>query len=533
MLFFGEYLNKNYHFDAAKVGIKNQISTKNRLYSLNPNVKKCFFSFSLIIIMYLCAMKNKITYLILLAVAVVIAICAYESYWLVDINQKLEEKLQADIQEALRASDFEEMIHRVKVLSDEGYRGRMDVSAGVDPDTGTTELVNKVDMDEAEEERPVDTTLPQSNMNDALRSPEDLTNVGLSMQRAFHGGLDRIRDNDIDYFYQVLESRLDSLGVSGSHGILYLRHHNQAPTDTLQRRGDQLIARAVTYRLALNPNTQTEYVLTVAQSHGPILRQMATMIAFSVITLLLLIITLWYLLRTMHKMRALDEMKSDLTNNITHELKTPIAVAYAANDALLNFGQNADAEKIRRYLTISQQQLETLTGLVEQILSLSSKRFETMKLNMEEVELRSVIDPLTQMLSLKAQRQVDWMMEVPTGLTLRSDRQHLSNIISNLLDNAIKYSAETPHITIRAWRNDSGNIMLTVSDHGIGIAKDRLRYIFDKFYRVPQGNLHNVKGYGLGLYYVKSMMERLHGTVSVESQVGSGTTFKLTFNAKD
>lgn len=478
-------------------------------------------------------MKNRITYLIGLAVVVVIAICAYESYWLVDINQKLEQQLQADIQEALRVSDFEEMIHRVHVLSDEGYRGRMDISAGVDPDNGTTELVNEVEMDEADEERPVDTTLPQSNMNDALRSPEDLTNVGLSMQRAFHGGLDRMRDNDVDYFYQVLTARLDSLGVSGSHGILYLKHRSETMTDTLQWRGDIDIAQADTFRLALNPNTDTEYVLTVAQSHGPVLRQMATMIAFSVITLLLLIVTLWYLLRTMHKMRALDEMKSDLTNNITHELKTPIAVAYAANDALLNFGSAANPEKVKQYLTISQQQLETLDGLVEQILSLSSRRFETMKLKIEPVNVLSVIEPLTQILPMKTKREVDFTIEVPAELSLHTDRQHFSNIISNLIDNAIKYSTDKVQIRINAHRDSQDRLLIEVEDHGIGIDHERLRYVFDKFYRVPQGNLHNVKGYGLGLFYVKNMMKRFGGSVDVVSEPGVGTTFKLTFNDKD
>jgi len=478
-------------------------------------------------------MKNRITYLILLAVMVVIAISAYETYWLVDINQSLQQKLHTDIQEALRASDFEEMIHRVRVLSDEGVKGSMSISAGIDPDQEETTLRNDLDLEAEEKNTPVDTNLPQSNMDDALRSPEDLTNVGLSMQRAIHGGLDPMRDADVDYFEQVLTARLDSLGVSGGHGILYLRHRTDSQADTLQIRGITPIAHADTFRLELNPNTHTEYVLTVPKSHGPVLRQMAAMIAFSVITLLLLITTLWYLLRTMHKMRALDEMKSDLTNNITHELKTPIAVAYAANDALLNFGSGANPDRVKQYLTISQQQLETLDGLVEQILSLSSRRFETMKLKMEEVNVRSVIDPLVQILPMKAKREVHFTVDVSADLQLRTDRQHFSNVISNLLDNAIKYSPDEVEIGIRAYRKGDSRLIIEVSDHGIGIAQERLRYIFDKFYRVPQGNLHNVKGYGLGLFYVKNMMTRFHGEVQVESRLGAGSTFKLTFNDKD
>jgi signal transduction histidine kinase len=225
-------------------------------------------------------------------------------------------------------------------------------------------------------------------------------------------------------------------------------------------------------------------------------------------------------------------MKSDFTNNITHELKTPIAVAYAATDALLNFHQVNDAVKRERYLRICQEQLQRLSGLVEQILSMSMERRKTFRLNVEELPLKELLLPLVEQHKLKADKSVHISLDIePDGLTVRADRTHLTNIISNLLDNAIKYSDGQAEITVccRRYTGQDGDTHteIRVSDHGIGIAHDRLPHIFDKFYRVPTGNLHEVKGYGLGLFYVKTLVEKHNGTVEVKSEPGKGSEFTV------
>ena len=218
-------------------------------------------------------------------------------------------------------------------------------------------------------------------------------------------------------------------------------------------------------------------------------------------------------------------MKDDFTNNMTHELKTPIAVAYAANDALLNFGTDADGTKRTRYLRICQEQLTRLGGLVEQILSLSMERRHSFRLHRTTFPVADILAPLIEQHKLKADKPVRISTRLtPPGLEVNADRTHFSNIVSNLLDNAIKYSAGQAEVEIEA-RQEGGAFILSVRDKGTGIPKDKLAHVFDKFYRVPTGNLHPVKGYGLGLYYVKTMVERHGGTVEVESEPGRGSEF--------
>ena len=234
----------------------------------------------------------------------------------------------------------------------------------------------------------------------------------------------------------------------------------------------------------------------------------------------------WYLIHTVARMRTLDEMKSDFTNNMTHELKTPIAVAYAANDALLNF--EVQNEKTRQYLLISQEQLGKLSEMVEQILNMSMEK-RTKRLNIATLMWRDVIDALVEAQRLKSDKPTNITVDItPPNAIVRADRQALSSMVNNLIDNAIKYSGDEAHITI-SCHNDE----IVVSDQGIGIPHNKLPFVFDKFYRVPQGDRHDVKGYGLGLYYVKQMMTQHGGNVEIESEPGKGTTIKLKFNGNN
>lgn len=256
-----------------------------------------------------------------------------------------------------------------------------------------------------------------------------------------------------------------------------------------------------------------------------VLGNMAGVIGMSAVVVLLLLVVFWMLACTIRELQAVNEMKSDFVNNMTHELKTPISVAYAANDALLHFDHSLPKEKQTEYLKISLQQLRKLGQLVEQILQMTMERRTTLRLNLEHVDVVPVVKSLTEEYRLKADKPVTFhLVGAEKRPTVYADAAQLQHVMSNLLDNALKYSGSTVDITIGLY---DGTI--TVADNGIGIAKEKQNYIFDKFYRVPQGNLHNVKGYGLGLYYVRNIMERMGGEVSVKSTLGKGTEFILMF----
>lgn len=266
-----------------------------------------------------------------------------------------------------------------------------------------------------------------------------------------------------------------------------------------------------------------------------VLKQMWGILATSFVILIILSFSFWILIRTILRQKTLEEMKSDFTNNITHELKTPIAVAYAANDALLNFNQAEEKTQRDKYLRICQEQLQRLSGLVEQILSMSMERRKTFRLHPEVLSMADILEPLIEQHKLKSEKPVHILTKIePAGLTLTADRTHFSNIISNLIDNAIKYSYEEAEISIccrQITSSEQGDcVEISISDRGIGIAPEKQKHIFDKFYRVPTGNLHDVKGYGLGLFYVKTMAEKHGGSVSVKSEPGKGSTFTVRLN---
>ncbi len=248
----------------------------------------------------------------------------------------------------------------------------------------------------------------------------------------------------------------------------------------------------------------------------------------SFLLLLLIICAFICLLRTILKQKTVEELKTDFTNNMTHELKTPISVSYAAIDALLNFSDPVGGKQ-RKYLTIVKEQLIHLTGLVEQILALAVENRSTFRLRPETISLNELMNSLIEQYKLKASKPVEFTCPIPEDIELVADRTHLYNMLSNLIDNAIKYADKEPCRIEVAARQDDRETTISITDNGPGISEANQRHVFDKFFRVPNGNIHNVKGYGLGLYYVKDMMDKHGGVAQVESLPGKGSTFTLRF----
>ena len=264
------------------------------------------------------------------------------------------------------------------------------------------------------------------------------------------------------------------------------------------------------------------YTAYFSALNGHILSQMSGIIATSAGILALTGFLIWYLLHSVGKLRTIEQMKDDFTHNMTHELKTPVAVAYSAADSMLRYYDQSDEVRNRKFLKIIMQRLSFLSGMIENILSMSMERFKTMKLNIEAVELRPLVTEIAGMYELKADKPVTIMIDSPEGLSIMADSLHLGNVISNLIDNAVKYSGDSVTVAIAA---DSGTI--SVTDDGIGIAKENLPYIFDKFYRVASGDRYETGGYGLGLFYVRQITELLGWSVDVSSRPGKGTVFTI------
>ena len=271
---------------------------------------------------------------------------------------------------------------------------------------------------------------------------------------------------------------------------------------------------------------KTPYLFDTGLMTGYILLNMSGIIITSLMVVAIVIFSFWFFISTLKKQMELDEMKSSFTSNITHELKTPIAVAYAANDALLNYGLGENPVKREEYLLDTKEQLEKLSALVERILSMSMKERGNFRLDVSETNIRDMFEKIAQETRLRTTKACDIQIEADENLTAVFDAKLMSSVVSTLVDNAVKYSGESVRIQLRAIRK-SDKLFISVSDNGIGIAQEHQRHVFEKFYRVPHGDVHEVKGYGIGLYFAKTIVERHGGLISLNSTPGEGSTFTI------
>ena len=279
---------------------------------------------------------------------------------------------------------------------------------------------------------------------------------------------------------------------------------------------------------AMTDSQQPIYKVCFSPLNSHILRQMSGIILTSATILVLMAFLIWYLLHWVGKLRTIEQMKDDFTHNMTHELKTPVAVAYSAADSMLRYYDQSDEARNKQFLQIIMQRLGYLSGMIENILSMSMERFKTIKLNIEEVALKPIVEDISGMMELKAAKPVEIDIEIPENLSVLADSLHLGNILSNLIENALKYSGDSVHIIIKA---DAHSIKIT--DNGVGIDKENLPFIFDKFYRVTSGDRYEVGGYGLGLFYVKQIVGLMGWNIDVTSKPGQGTIFTIRFDGNE
>lgn len=281
-----------------------------------------------------------------------------------------------------------------------------------------------------------------------------------------------------------------------------------------------------TSKISFNPFSD---ILVEASFNSPVKRILGQMVGplFSTAILLLLTVLCFiYMLRTILKQKKLSEVKNDFINNMTHELKTPIATVSAAVEAMQNFNALNDQQKTQTYLSISRQELQRLSDLVEKVLHIAAEEKDDFELYREETDLNELISHIITNHRLKANKKVDFTYTILSDALVKVDKTHLSNAINNLVDNAIKYSGEPAEITIQVSRQQD-RLKIIVKDNGIGIPHSYQESIFEKFFRVPTGNLHNVKGFGLGLSYVKKIVEKHGGSIRVKSEPDKGSEFLL------
>lgn len=247
---------------------------------------------------------------------------------------------------------------------------------------------------------------------------------------------------------------------------------------------------------------------------------------FSSAVMLVVIFFFVYTLFVILKQRRLSEIQKDFINNMTHEFKTPISTIAISSEVLKDPSIIHAPERLLNYATIIQNENQRLKQQVERVLQMARIEKADIGLKKERIDVHELINEAVRNIALALNEKgghVELALSAGTCYSM-VDRLHFTNVMHNLLDNAIKYNLRPPQITIRTYV-ENGNIFIEVEDNGIGISADAQRKIFQKFYRVPTGNLHNVKGFGLGLNYVKLIVEGHRGRVSVKSEPEKGSVF--------
>lgn len=500
-------------------------------------------------------MKLPLRYITLLVILSLTGVFAYQTYWLTSLYHTQRSEMEKDIREALRTSDYNEMIVRVRRMqNDSSAQAQVTVSTGYDDERAFTKTHTIRSVKHGDTIR---VSIWERNTADTVPTPQaalqaDIATMLFSnkssadelasnFQQGLHAAMDVLNDPDFAVFDSLLRKELLHIGIDTPYRLIHLHLGSTVDssytfTDTLAIGGTadyRPSPQATSYNYSYDLHGNWNYLLILEPTENIVLAQMAGILTASALILIILGFAFGFLIRTLLRQKTLEEMKTDFTNNITHELKTPIAVAYAASDALLNFDTGTDPAKREQYLRICQEQLRRLSGLVEQILGMSIERRKTFRLHPETFPPEEVIMPLIEQHKLKADKPTGITLRIePENLTVYADRTHFGNIVSNLIDNAIKYSPGEAQVEIKC-RTENGWFILSVSDQGIGIPHDKQRHVFDKFYRVPTGNLHDVKGYGLGLYYVKTLTEKHGGTVEMKSEPRKGSEFTIKLRMKN
>ncbi len=249
---------------------------------------------------------------------------------------------------------------------------------------------------------------------------------------------------------------------------------------------------------------------------------------FSSAVMLIVIFFFVYTLFVILRQKRLSEIQKDFINNMTHEFKTPISTIAISTEVLRDPGIIHTPERLLNYATIIQNENNRLKQQVERVLQMARFEKEDIGLKKEILDVHEVIREATKNISLSLEEKkgkIELLLEA-TSSKVFVDRLHFTNVFYNLLDNAIKYSSSAPEIHI-STKTINSFIQIEIKDNGVGISEENQKKIFHRFYRVPTGNLHDIKGFGLGLNYVKSIIEAHKGKISIESEPGKGSTFKL------
>ncbi len=466
-------------------------------------------------------------------IIIIAAIFACNVYYLVTLYNSIRANVEREVMTAIADADIDDLMYRA---------GRAQALAS------NVQMQEEVEEKQAPRKAEASTYKDENGQLISVRTEADGTvieeramlseNSSYSnqmvdaMSRQFHAIMDKYIPYDMAVMDSVLYNQLSNRFIYPDFLCVEVVNSNDSVIcGNPKFNGESGLD---SFSFNINPDEGIYYKAYMTPLTRHILSQMFGIIITVFLLMIAFSLAFWYLFRTVSRLRTIEEMKDDFVSNMTHELKTPIAIAYSANDALLNYDTTNDPDKKTKYLTIANKQLKRLGELVENILAMSMERRKTMKLRPEDIQLREFVEEIAAAQRMRGDKDITINVNIPENTTIEADRAHLANVLNNLIDNAIKYSCDASgkpitgdsvEITITGDSHD-----LSVRDNGIGIPSKSIPYLFNKFYRIPHGNRQDVRGYGIGLYYVKSILDKMGWDIEAKSTEGEGSVFTIKFS---
>ncbi len=457
-------------------------------------------------------------------IIVIAVIFGCNVYYLISLYNSIRANVERDVMTALADADIDDLMYRAGRA--QGLSSNVHMQEEIEEYNAPKKAEATTYRDENGQLMSIRTEVDGTVVEERAMLSENGTYSNQmvdAMSRQFHVIMDKYIPYDMSVMDSVLRNQLSNRYIYPDFICVRVVNNNDSVIcDNPKFKGESGFD---SFRFNINPNEKIYYKAYMTPLTRHIFSEMSGVIVTIFLLMLAFSVAFWYLFRTVSRLRTIEEMKDDFVSNMTHELKTPIAIAYSANDALLNYDTTNDPQKKVTYLNIANKQLKRLGELVENILSMSMERRKSMKLNSETVILRPFVEEIAIAQRMRSEKAITINVNVEKDISVEADKTHLSNILNNLIDNAIKYSGDSVEITITGDNKD-----LSVRDNGIGIPSKSIPYLFNKFYRVPHGNRQDVRGYGIGLYYVKSILEKMGWAIEVKSTEGQGSVFTIKFS---
>ena len=503
--------------------------------------------------------KNKFLLIVILTVVSMVSILLVQFSWISQINELNNERFEKDINDVLFTVNQKLEEREILILTRENLEAKFKISRS--NETGGVELIESIFSKKTIQDGEIETKqnslqfdLESSNKNvdsddniNASILVEDFNEVTVDtlIQKQIDKVLDRsemiqiilnklltgdrnikteLNKNSIE---KLIKTSLKQKNINIDFEYLLL--DNEKNNILLSNTDDDKILKS-NFSISLFQNDLIDSNLVLfldfPLKNSYLRDNNIYSLAFSFIFILLIALSFYYVVVKAFRLKKLSEIKNDFIDNMTHELKTPISTISLACEAMIDNKKNKND-----YVKIIDEENKRLGHQVERVLNIARTEKQSYKIDKSSVNIHEIIEESINVFRFKLEKKGGKIVNKLNAENpiINGNKSHLVNVFNNLIENGIKYSKDKPVITIES-RSDEFSMEISIKDNGIGIKKNSIDKIFDKFYREPQGNIHNVKGFGLGLSYVKNIVDKLNAKIFVKSKYGHGSVFTLKFN---